>query len=237
MLRTHRVKRLSSERRSLLLAPLLFAAAGLARAGIPATFTPTFTSTVPPTSTPTPSPSFTATPVPSITPTPTPTSTRTADLSISKTGSPNPVASGQTLTYDFQVVNNGPSDVLDSIIHDSLPPQVSYVSCTVHPSFGSGTCSGGAGQVTANLGAMASGATASLTVVVQVTGTTGSITNTATVSHSGPDPDGSNNSSAAVTTIGSGPQAGPSVPATSPVARVVLWLGLLAVGWWVLRRT
>jgi hypothetical protein len=56
------------------------------------------------------------------------------------------------------------------------------------------------------------------------------------VSHNGPDPDGSNNSSAAATSIGSGPSAGPSVPATSPVARAVLWLGLLAVGWWVLRR-
>lgn len=153
-----------------------------------------------------PVPTSTSTPAPTQTHTvtPTPTSIRTEDLSISTTASPNPVASGQLLTYTFDVTNHGAGLTLESDVMDNLPPEVTFVSCTVvHPNAFS-SCSHAGGQISANLGPLAGGSTLSLTVVVQVVASSGSITNTATTGHNGPDPDPSNNTSTIITTIQGG---------------------------------
>ncbi len=44
-----------------------------------------------------------------------------ADLAISKTGSPDPVFVGQTLTYSVTVSNGGPCDAFEVVVTDTLP--------------------------------------------------------------------------------------------------------------------
>ena len=44
-----------------------------------------------------------------------------ADVAIVKTGAPNPVTAGDTLTYTLEVVNLGPSDAQDVTVSDPLP--------------------------------------------------------------------------------------------------------------------
>ena len=63
---------------------------------------------------------------------------RIADLSITKTDSPDPVVAGKTLTYIITVTNNGPSTILSSDtfkVLDSLPSGFTATSFT--PSAGS----------------------------------------------------------------------------------------------------
>lgn len=49
-----------------------------------------------------------------------------ADLAILKSGSPDSVVSGVTLTYTLAYINNGPSDVQDVYITDTLPVSVTF---------------------------------------------------------------------------------------------------------------
>src|SRR5207247_11469347 len=49
-----------------------------------------------------------------------------ADLSIVKTDSPDPVQSGQELTYTLTVTNNGPDVATDTVVTDSLPSRVTF---------------------------------------------------------------------------------------------------------------
>jgi len=49
-----------------------------------------------------------------------------ADLAILKSGAPDAVVSGVTLTYTLAYINNGPSDVQDVYITDTLPVSVTF---------------------------------------------------------------------------------------------------------------
>ncbi|TML31422.1 MAG: DUF11 domain-containing protein, partial [Actinobacteria bacterium] len=112
----------------------------------------------------------------------------TADLSITKTG-PATAQNGGTITYTLSVSNAGPFDAHNVTVDDPLPAGETLVSAT--PSQGS--CSG---TVTCDLGTVANGGAATISIVASVTASCGStLTNTATVSGDEPDPDTSNNSS------------------------------------------
>lgn len=50
-----------------------------------------------------------------------------ADLSLTKTASPEPAITGQKLTYTIQVTNNGPSEAANIVISDLLPPGLENV--------------------------------------------------------------------------------------------------------------
>jgi len=119
-----------------------------------------------------------------------------ADLSITKSDSPDPVSSGQELTYTIAVNNAGPSSAAGAVVTDTLPSGVTFTSAT--PTQGS--CSQSAGTVTCPLGTIASGGSAGVTI--KVTPSSGSsITNQATVSATTADPVLVNNSASATTTV------------------------------------
>lgn len=111
-----------------------------------------------------------------------------ADLSITKTDSADPVVSGDSLTYTITVDNAGPDTATNVIVTDTLPAGVTLVStsgCTEDPN----------GVPTCSLGDIAASGNASYTVMVNVdAGTTGTITNMASVTSDVTDSDPSNNS-------------------------------------------
>src|SRR3954468_9065634 len=79
-----------------------------------------------------------------------------ADLSITKTDSPDPVVQGNNLTYTIKVTNSGPLDATTVVVTDNLPStsDVDFVSATS----ASGTCTRASNTVTCDLGTIANGA-------------------------------------------------------------------------------
>ena len=122
-----------------------------------------------------------------------------ADVAIVKTASPEPVDQNTNLTYTLQITNNGPATAQNVMVTDPLPSQVSYVSSSTTQ----GSCSQSGGTVTCNLGTVSVGGLVIVTInVTAVTFSTSSLaTNTATVSASTSDPNLSNNTSTANSTI------------------------------------
>jgi uncharacterized repeat protein (TIGR01451 family) len=118
-----------------------------------------------------------------------------ADLSVTKTDSPDPVNAGQNLTYHVTVTNNGPDRAVGVTLNDPLPAGVSFVSVTP----GSPTCSGTT-TISCALGELASGASTSVDIVVKPT-QPGALSNTATVSSGTVDPNFDNNTATATTTV------------------------------------
>jgi uncharacterized repeat protein (TIGR01451 family) len=122
-----------------------------------------------------------------------------ADLAITKTDSPDPVKGGQNLTYTIVVTNNGPSTATGVTMTDQLPKNAGYASATTTK--GSCTAKPSRALVTCALGDMASGTSATVTIVVK-SPTKGTITNTASVTAtSPPDPNPSNNTATATTVV------------------------------------
>jgi uncharacterized repeat protein (TIGR01451 family) len=127
-----------------------------------------------------------------------------ADLSITKSGSPNPVVSGNQLTYTITVTNNGPQNATGVTVTDPLPATVHFNSV----SSTQGTCTRSTtttpktkdGTVTCGLGALSNGASATVTIVVTAT-QPGMLTNTASVSGDQTDPNPANNSATATTIV------------------------------------
>jgi uncharacterized repeat protein (TIGR01451 family) len=137
----------------------------------------------------------------------------TADLAVTKTDSPDPVAVGSTLTYTVSVTNNGPADATGVTLTDTLSSAVTFVSVTASQ----GTCSQSGGTVTCALNTLPSGASATVTITVTPTAAT-TLTNTASVTATEGDFDLSNNSASASTTVTANGCAG--VTATSSPASV-----------------
>jgi uncharacterized repeat protein (TIGR01451 family) len=127
------------------------------------------------------------------------TSPTQADLSINKSGAPEPVNQGDTLTYTLTVANNGSATAANVVVSDPLPSAVSYQSSSATQ----GTCSQASGTVTCNIGSMSNGqiVTVSIAVTATVFSSSSYAVNTATVSSSTSDPDSSNNSSTFSSTI------------------------------------
>lgn len=133
---------------------------------------------------------------PSPSPSPTPTPVAAADLAVTVADGPDPVKRGKRLQYNATVTNAGPATASSTVFRDELPAGVTLVSATTSQ----GSCTQADGTVTCALGSVAQGASISLKIVVTPS-TVGSIVNTASVSSTTADPDGSDNASSVTTTV------------------------------------
>jgi len=118
-----------------------------------------------------------------------------ADLSITLTDAPDPVAVGGTLTYTATITNNGPDAASGVAFTDTLPA-VTFVSVSATQ----GSCAQSLGVVSCSIGALANAASATVTMVVTPTAA-GALSNTASVTATESDPSAANNSAIAATTV------------------------------------
>jgi len=122
-----------------------------------------------------------------------------ADLSITKSVTPDPVETGKNLTYTINVANSGPDVATSVTVTDILPLSTTFVDCTV--SGAGGICSGSGAIRTVTFPSLAVNETATITIVAQVDCSTpdaAAISNTATISSPTTDPNPDNNSATAV---------------------------------------
>jgi uncharacterized repeat protein (TIGR01451 family) len=118
-----------------------------------------------------------------------------ADLATSVTENPNPVPHGTNLTYTLNVTNQGPDAATNTVVSDATPVGTTFVGYTTSV----GTCTtpivGAAGTLKCNVGSLANGAKATVTMTVKDTAAAGTtLTNRASTSSTTPDPNTKNNS-------------------------------------------
>ncbi len=130
-----------------------------------------------------------------------------ADLSVTKTDTPDPVAPGSNLTYTITASNAGPSNAATVAVNDTLPAGMTFVSLA---SPGGWSCTtpavGAGGTVSCSIASLtASSAVFTLVVAVGPGVTPGTIiTNNATATSTTTDPNTGNESGTATTTVGAG---------------------------------
>jgi len=129
-----------------------------------------------------------------------------ADLSVTNTAVPNPVAAGSNITYTQVVTNNGPSAADNATLVEAVPANTTFVSMAAPAGW---TCLtpavGGTGNVVCTTLNLLGSTAANFSMVVKVNAGTANgtvITDTATVSSSVSDPVSSNNSASASTVVG-----------------------------------
>jgi uncharacterized repeat protein (TIGR01451 family) len=118
------------------------------------------------------------------------------DLALAKADSPDPVAAGTQLTYELEVTNNGPDDSPGLVVTDTLPAGVSFVSS---PDACAETAPA-SGVVVCTAAGLTNGSSATFTIATMVdadlvynAGGPTTVTNAATVTGTGLDPNLGNN--------------------------------------------
>lgn len=160
------------------------------------------------------------------------------DLQLSKLADPGEVEAGNTLTYSITVLNNGPEVAPNTMITDTLPPQVTFVSA-------SSQCTEAGGTITCDLGDINAGdqVQVNITVTASNVASVTEFTNTATVVFSGLDPTPENNTDSATVLVisggggggffvfGSGCQLQALGATKSSVPFYLIFLALVSLGW------
>jgi uncharacterized repeat protein (TIGR01451 family) len=126
-----------------------------------------------------------------------------ADLNVSIGASPSPVKRKTNLTYAVTVQNAGPSAAPGTVVTDTLPSDVEFVSLAA-PSGSSciAPAIGATGTVKCTVGSLADGAAAQLTIVVLVVAPRATtIADTVKVTSSATDPDLTDNQATVWTTV------------------------------------
>ncbi len=114
------------------------------------------------------------------------------DLVITKSDSVDPVTAGTPLTYTIVVTNNGPDDATGVTIDDTLPAELTFIAGDVDGD--SAAVSEANGVVTASVGILAAGGSATLTITGSVASNARlTLNNTATVSSNENDLDPGDN--------------------------------------------
>jgi LEA14-like dessication related protein len=128
-----------------------------------------------------------------------------ADLSVTKTDSPDPVAIGNDITYIITVTNGGPDTASSAVLSDTVPANTTFRSITTPAGWTCGTVPavGGTGSISCTNPSFGVGSSV-FTLVMRVgpavaDGTT--ISNTASVSSSTSDSNSGNNSVTQQTTV------------------------------------
>jgi RHS repeat-associated protein/uncharacterized repeat protein (TIGR01451 family) len=139
------------------------------------------------------------------------------DLAVTKTANPTTVQTGEQVTYTIVADNTsttggGPLDSPNTVVTDTLPSNLSFVSATSTQ----GTCSLNMTTVTCQLDTLLAGATATITVVAQANSAGTLVSNTAAISGALSDPDSGNNEASSVITITSASQADVHVTKAAP---------------------
>jgi uncharacterized repeat protein (TIGR01451 family) len=122
---------------------------------------------------------------------------------VTKTGTPNPVVAGQKETYTITVTNNGPSTATGVVAQDAwsaasgIKGGIAFKSVSTSQ----GTCTQSGAGISCDLGSLANGASATITLVLQPR-SKGTLSDTATTTGNEYDPNTANNSSTVVTTVG-----------------------------------
>ncbi len=157
-----------------------------------------------------------------------------ADVQVTLSDAPDPVAAGSALTYVATVTNAGPDAADDVGVSLPLPAGTTFVSAVAT---GGGSCTTASPVTCTWAGALTASSTVTATIVANVgtsaAGTT--LTATATASSTTADPDTANNAATATTAVGA-----PAAPAVAlPVDGRLMWLllaALVVVGGWQIRR-
>jgi uncharacterized repeat protein (TIGR01451 family) len=129
-----------------------------------------------------------------------------ADLSVTKSGTPSVVVAGQNLTYTIVVTNNGVSDAQGVSLSDIIPPNTTFVSLSSPAGWSNTTPPvGGTGTATSTRATLAAGSgPQTFTLIVKADDAApnaSTITNTAVVAATTPDPNGTNNSDSSSSTV------------------------------------
>ncbi|MFZ0547147.1 MAG: S8 family serine peptidase [Candidatus Promineifilaceae bacterium] len=119
------------------------------------------------------------------------------DLSLSMTDTPDPVTTGEQLTYTLTISNSGPLTATQVTVEDTLPGSVSFDSATSS----SGSCNESSGVVTCALDDMSGSETTTVTIVVTVN-QDGTLENNASVSMAELDANIGNNDASESTQAG-----------------------------------
>jgi uncharacterized repeat protein (TIGR01451 family) len=112
-----------------------------------------------------------------------------ADLALRGADTPDPVKPGKRLKYTITARNDGPAAATGVTVEDTLPAGARFVSARA----GQGSCSRAGRKVTCDIGDLAAGASATVTVIVTAPPRPGRLTNTASVRGAEDDPNAGNN--------------------------------------------
>jgi hypothetical protein len=145
--------------------------------------------------------------------------TSTTDLVVTGAG-PSTAQTGQTLTYTFTVTNNGPSDSTVVTLTVPVPAGMTVVDA----SSGQGAVTVGAGVVTATFATLATGASATVTLLLRPTSAgVMAVAGTAAVAAPAVDPTPADTTATVTTVVGAALPSGAAVGAGAGGGRAVLY--------------
>jgi uncharacterized repeat protein (TIGR01451 family) len=119
-----------------------------------------------------------------------------ADIAVTKSDATDPAPKGSPLTYSVVVANNGPGPAIAVALTDQLPSSVRFVSVTSSV----GSCTVADGTINCELGDLANGVSATVTIVVTPK-KAGVVANIARAGSVSPDPNVANNTDTEETTV------------------------------------
>ena len=121
-----------------------------------------------------------------------------ADVSVAAAVAPRSATVGQALTYTFTVTNHGPDTATAVTLTDPLPAALTFLSAAASQG---GIPARVRGTVTAELGPLAPGASATVRLMARAAAA-GTVADTARVAHGESDPNPANDSATATVTVG-----------------------------------